>query len=135
VPDKTYHGHLRQIVPAADRQKATVRVKVAFDDADEKILPDLSARVAFTSEVTQGKSSRTRILVPRSAVSTFDGKSGVFRIADGRARFVPVATGSEVQGQVEITSGLKGGEKLVAAPAAVKLKEGDRVRVESEGAS
>src|SRR6185437_15962376 len=44
VADKTYHGHLRQIVPAADRQKGTVRVKVAFEDADDKILPDLSAR-------------------------------------------------------------------------------------------
>jgi hypothetical protein len=61
-----------------------------------------------------------------------DGKSGVFRIAEGRARFVPVVAGSEVQGQVEITSGLQGGEKLVAAPAAVKLKENDRVRVDAE---
>src|SRR5215471_12862316 len=49
VPDKIFHGRLRQIVPAADRQKATVRVKVAFLDADEKILPDLSARVSFTA--------------------------------------------------------------------------------------
>ena len=55
VPDKTYHGHLRQIVPAADRQKGTVRVKVAFEDADDKILPDLSARVSFTVAPTQGK--------------------------------------------------------------------------------
>lgn len=132
VPDKTYHGHLRQIVPAADRQKATVRVKVAFDDADDKILPDLSARVSFTSGVTQGKATRSRILVPKSALATVDGKSGVFRVADGRARFVPVVAGSEVQGQVEITSGLQGGEKLVAAPAAVKLKENDRVRVDAE---
>ena len=49
VPDKVFHGRLRQIVPAADRQKATVRVKVAFLDADDRVLPDLSARVAFTS--------------------------------------------------------------------------------------
>ena len=135
VPDKTYHGHLRQIVPAADRQKATVRVKVAFDDADEKILPDLSARVAFTSEATQGRSNRSRILVPRSALVTAGGKTGVFRVVEGKARFLPVQTGGEVQGQVEVTSGLSGGEKLVASPAAVELREGDRVRVEGEGAS
>jgi RND family efflux transporter MFP subunit len=134
VPDKTYHGHLRQIVPAADRQKATVRVKVAFDDADEKILPDLSARVAFTSEATQGKSNRSRILVPRSALVSVGGKTGVFRVVEGKARFLPVAAGGEVQGQVEVTSGLQGGEKLVASPAAVELREGDRVRVEGEGA-
>lgn len=135
VPDRTYHGHLRQIVPAADRQKATVRVKVAFDDADDKILPDLSARVAFTSAVTQGKTARSRILVPKSAISTSDGRTGVFRIVEGRAKFQPVTTGGEVQGQIEVKSGLQGGEKLVAAPAAVELREGDRVRVASEGAS
>jgi RND family efflux transporter MFP subunit len=135
VPDKTFHGHLRQIVPAADRQKGTVRVKVAFDDADDKILPDLSARVSFTSEATQGKTNRTRILVPKSAVAKVDGRTGVFKIADGRARFAAVQTGGEVQGQIEITSGLQGGEKLVAAPASVELREGDRVRVEGEGAS
>ena len=73
--------------------------------------------------------------MPKSAVATVDGKTGVFRVADGRARFVPVQTGGEVQGQIEITSGLQGGEKLVAAPAAVQLREGDRVRSEAEGAS
>lgn len=135
VPDKTYHGHLRQIVPAADRQKATVRVKVAFDDSDDKILPDLSARVSFTSEATQGKTSRARILIPKTAVATVDGKTGVYRIVEGKARFLPVQTAGEVQGQIEVTSGLQGGEKLVGAPAAVELKEGDRVRVEGEAGS
>jgi RND family efflux transporter MFP subunit len=130
VPDKTYHGHLRQIVPAADRQKATVRVKVAIDDADDKIIPDLSARVAFTSEATAGKTNRSRILIPKTAVSSVGGRQGVFRIVDGRAKFVPVQTGGEVQGQIEVTGGLAGGEKLVGAPAAVELKDGDRVRVE-----
>src|SRR6266498_1657273 len=94
VPDKTYHGYLRQIVPAADRQKATVRVKVAFLDADEKILPDLSARVSFTAEPTAGKTGRTRVLVPKSAIRTVDGRTGVFRIVDGRARFQAVKAGS-----------------------------------------
>jgi len=135
VQDKTYHGHLRQIVPAADRQKATVRVKVAIDDADDKILPDLSARVAFTSGVTAGKTNRSRILIPKTAVSSEGGRQGVFRIVDGHAKFVPVQTGGEVQGQIEVTGGLAGGEKLVGAPAAVGLKDGDRVRVESGPAS
>src|ERR1700693_6074921 len=99
VPDKTYHGFLRQIVPAADRQKATVRVKVAFSDADERILPDLSARVSFTAEPTQGKTGRTRVLVPKSAIRTVDGRTGVFRIVDGRARFQPVKAGAEKEGQ------------------------------------
>lgn len=132
VPDKTYHGYLRQIVPAADRQKATVRVKVAFLDADEKILPDLSARVSFTSEPTQGKSSRPRVLIPRAALAKVEGKTGVFRIVEGRAKFQPIETAGEVQGQVEVTKGLEGGEKLISVAAGEALRDGDRVRVEGE---
>jgi RND family efflux transporter MFP subunit len=131
VPDKTYHGFLRQIVPAADRQKATVRVKVAFSDADDKILPDLSARVSFTAEPTQGKTGRTRVLVPKSAIRTVDGKTGVFRIVEGRAKFQPVRTGPEAQGQVEVIQGLTGGERLISSSSG-EIRDGDRVRVEEE---
>jgi HlyD family secretion protein len=132
VPDKVYHGKLRQIVPAADRQKATVRVKVAFLDADDRVLPDLSARVAFTSEATQGKEARSRILVPKNALTTVDGKTGVFRISDGRARFVPVSVGEDVQGQMEVKQGLQGGERLASLAGGVQLKDGDKVRVEGQ---
>jgi RND family efflux transporter MFP subunit len=132
APDKVYHGRLRQIVPTADRQKATVRVKVDFLDADDRVLPDLSARVNFTSEPTQGKEARSRILVPRSAVSEAEGRTGVFRIVDGVATFTPVTTGGDVQGQVEVTSGLKGGERLVSLAEGVRIKDGDKVRVEGQ---
>ena len=135
VPDKTYHGHLRQIVPAADRQKGTVRVKVAFDDADEKILPDLSSRVSFTAAPTQGKTARARILIPKAALATRDGKSGVFRIVEGRAKFQPVETGGDVQGQVEVTRGLQGGETLISQPEKSEIRDGDKVKVEGGGAA
>jgi RND family efflux transporter MFP subunit len=134
VPDKTYHGHLRQIVPAADRQKGTVRVKVAIDDADEKILPDLSARVSFTAAPTQGKTARARVLIPKAALATRDGKSGVFRIVDGRAKFQPVETTGDVQGQVEVTKGLQGGETLISQPEKSEIRDGDKVKVEGGGA-
>ncbi|HEY3204235.1 MAG TPA: efflux RND transporter periplasmic adaptor subunit [Thermoanaerobaculia bacterium] len=130
VPDKVYHGRLRQIVPAADRQKATVRVKVAFLDADDRVLPDLSARVSFTSEPTQGRDTRSRILIPKTALATEAGRTGVFRIVEGRAKFTPVAAGGEVQGQVEITQGLQGGEKLISLAGGVQVREGEKVKVE-----
>jgi RND family efflux transporter MFP subunit len=133
VPDKTYHGHLRQIVPAADRQKGTVRVKVAFDDADEKILPDLSARVSFTAAPTQGKTARSRVLIPKAALATRDGKTGVFRIVEGHAKFQPVEAAGELQGQVEVTRGLQGGETLVSQPDKSEVRDGDKVRVEGGG--
>jgi RND family efflux transporter MFP subunit len=132
VPDKTYHGYLRQIVPAADRQKATVRVKVAFLDADEKILPDLSARVAFTSEATKGNANRSRVLIPKAALVAKDGQSGVFRIVDGRAQYQAIETGGDVQGQVEVKKGLQGGERLAVVPPGVTLRDGERIRVEGE---
>jgi HlyD family secretion protein len=132
VPDKTYHGRLRQIVPAADRQKATVRVKVAFLDADDRVLPDLSARVNFTAEPTAGKAARSRILVPRSALITQDGKTGVLRLVEGRAQFTPVTAGGDVQGQVEITQGLQGGERLISLTGGTVVRDGERVRVEEK---
>jgi RND family efflux transporter MFP subunit len=132
VPDKTYHGYLRQIVPAADRQKATVRVKVAFLDADDKILPDLSARVAFTAEPTKGNASKSRVLIPKSALVTKDGASGVFRIVDGRAKFQPIEAGGDVQGQIEVKKGLQGGERLVVVPPGQTLRDGERIRLQEE---
>ena len=132
VPDKTYHGRLRQIVPAADRQKATVRVKVAFLDADDRVLPDLSARVAFTAEPTQGREARSRVVIPKTSLTTVDGKSGVFRLVEGRAVFTPVTAGGDVQGQVEVTQGLQGGERLISLAGGVQLKDGEKVRVEGQ---
>ncbi|HYX19395.1 MAG TPA: efflux RND transporter periplasmic adaptor subunit [Thermoanaerobaculia bacterium] len=132
VPDRVYHGRLRQIVPAADRQKATVRVKVAFLDPDDHVLPDLSARVSFTSEPTQGKEARSRVVVPKAAIATVDGKTGVYRIVDGRAVFTPVTAGGDVQGQVEIKQGLSGGERLISLSGGVRIQNGDKVRAEGQ---
>jgi RND family efflux transporter MFP subunit len=132
VPDKVYHGKLRQIVPAADRQKATVRVKVAFLDPDDRVLPDLSARVAFTAEPTQGKEARSRIVIPKAALTSLDGKSGVYRVVDGKAQFTPVTAGGDVQGQVEVTEGLQGGERLISLAGGVEIKVGDKVRAEGQ---
>jgi HlyD family secretion protein len=132
VQDKVFHGRLRQIVPAADRQKATVRVKVAFLDADDRVLPDLSARVAFTTEPTQGKEARSRVVIPKAALTTVDGKTGVFRIVEGKAVFTPVTAGGDVQGQVEVAQGLQGGERLISLAGGMQLKDGDRVRAEGQ---
>ena len=128
-PDHAYHGHLLQVIPTADRSKGTVKVKVAFEDPDAKILPEMSARVNFTEKPTAGAQVRSHVLVPKSALVTRGATTGVWRISGERAEFRAVRTGPENQGQVEILEGLQGGEKLVADAAPVELKDGARVKV------
>jgi HlyD family secretion protein len=128
-PGHVYHGELKQIIPAADRQKGTVKVKVRFLDPDEKILPDLSARVSFTSQPTVGKSARHFVEVPKGALVHREGKAGVFVISSDRIAFRPVEAGRESDSSVEITAGLEGGEALVADASAPGLSDGLRVKV------
>lgn len=131
-PDHAYHGYLLQIIPTADRAKGTVKVKVAFEDPDAKILPDMSARVNFTEKPTAGAQAKTHVLVPKSALATRDGATGVWLVGSGRAVFRAVRTGPENQGQIEILEGLQGGEKLAADAGNVRLREGERVKVKGD---
>jgi multidrug efflux pump subunit AcrA (membrane-fusion protein) len=128
-PDKVYKGFLRQVIPSADRQKGTVKVKVAFLDPDEHILPDLSARVSFTSAPTTGQTARTRVEVPAGALATDAGRTGVFLVEDGRAVFHPVVVGRRTEATAEIKDGLSGGETLVANAQHLSLASGAKVRV------
>jgi HlyD family secretion protein len=128
-PERVYKGYLKQVIPSADRQKGTVKVKVAIVDPDENILPDLSARVSFTSVATKGTSARTQIEVPKSALATRNGKTGVFLIQDRKAVFRPVVIGREKDATAEITEGLRGGEALVADASKDGLEDGVRIRI------
>lgn len=128
-PDHLYHGTMRQIIPSADRQKGTVKVKVGIADPDDRILPDLSARVNFTSESTQGREAKTSVQVPQSALTSLAGKRGVFLIQGEKAVFRPVTPGRTSEGMVEIQQGLVGGETLVAGASALSLSDGQKVRV------
>ena len=128
-PDRVYKGFLSQVIPSADRQKGTVKVKVAFLDPDERILPDLSARVNFTSAPTQGQAARTRVEVPRSALAVRDGRTGVFVIKNDHAFFQPVVVGRQTEATAEIKMGLVGGETLVADAASAGLMNGIKVKV------
>ena len=131
-PDHVYHGHLMQVIPTADRSKGTVKVKVAFENPDEKILPEMSARVNFTEKPTKGVEKKTHVMVPKSALVSRDGSPGVFVVQDGRALFRAVRPGAENEGQVEVSQGLQGGEKLVADAEKTGVKNGDKVKVKAE---
>ncbi|MGH9441959.1 MAG: efflux RND transporter periplasmic adaptor subunit [Thermoanaerobaculia bacterium] len=131
-PDHAYHGSLLQIIPTADRSKGTVKVKVAIEDKDDNILPDMSAHVNFTEKPTVGAQTKSHVLVPKSALVARENGSGVFFVAGGRARFRTVRTGQENQGQVEVLEGLQGGEKLVADAAKAAVKDGQKVKIKGE---
>ncbi len=138
-PDRKFRGRLRQVIPTADRTKATVQVKVTILDKDKDLKPEMSARVQFTEKAapaptraTDGAPVPTQSVVtaPETALVTRDGKTVAFEILEGRAKLRQVEVGSKNGGVARIKSGLYGGEVLVDAPGA-ELKDGDAVRPKS----
>ncbi len=127
IPESRFRGVVHMIVPTADRSKATVMVKVRFIDKDNRVLPEMSAKVAFLSrEVTAGDES-PRIAVGKKALLNRQGREYVFVIKGNKVAETPVATAGQLGDLVEITSGVKAGEKVVVGPTP-KLVNGTRVR-------
>ena len=126
---KTYRAVLRQVIPTADRTKATVQVKVTILDKDSDLKPEMSAKVTFVeAEKPVAGVPAPEVTVPAEAVAKRQGSSVVFEVRDGRARQRAVVTGGERQGRVVVREGLSGSETLVARPPDV-LKDGDAVRI------
>jgi RND family efflux transporter MFP subunit len=128
-PDRRYRAVLRQIIPTADRTKATVQVKVTILERDAQLRPEMSAKVQFEEPKGETAASTAPVVtVPADAVARRDGKQVVFEVVDGRARVRAVVAGGERQGRVEIRNGLLGTETVVARPPD-SLKDGDAVKV------
>ena len=125
VPDRAYKGRLRQIVPTADRQKATIQVKVSLLDPDSKVVPEMSAKVTFLK--SEAAPEPIRVLAPAAGIVERDGRRVVLVIENDRVAEVPVETGPEEGGRVLILSGLSGGEEVILSPPS-ELKAGGRVR-------
>jgi HlyD family secretion protein len=131
-PDEHYRAVLRQVIPTADRTKATVLVKVTLLNKDEKLKPEMSAKVTFLERATSpAPTSATAVPIvtaPQSAIVTRGNAKQVFEVVEETVRARPVVTGQTRQNDVTILKGLIGGELLVNKPAE-SLKDGDRVRV------
>jgi HlyD family secretion protein len=128
-PDRKYDGVIAEMSPKADRQKATVQVKVKVLRPDEYLRPEMNASVAFLLDdkpAAPGSPARPVIVVPASAVKN----DAVFVVLDGRALRRAVKTGGATSQGVQIREGLIGGEDLVVNPPA-SLKDGDRVRMKN----
>jgi len=129
-PDTSFSGNVRQVVPTADRQKATVLVKVAILDRDPRILPEMGAKVVFTArEGGPAVATARRVLVPSAAVVQSANGASVWVVENGAVRRVSVDPGAARGERLEIRQGLSGGESLVLEPPA-SLKDGAKVEVE-----
>jgi len=125
-----FPARVRQIVPTADRQKATVQVKVSFDAPDPRILPEMGGKVYFmqADEVASSGAPSAIVLVPTTAVAQADGRSIVWVVKDGRVAQRPVELLGPVGDKTRIGAGLAGGETIVVS-VPEGLKDGARVTV------
>jgi len=126
-PDRRYQGIVSEMAPEANRQKATLQVKVRLAQPDGIIRPEMNAKVTFL-EPPSGPTGPAKVFAPKEAVFTRDAQSYVFLVDGNKATARPVRVGAEADGRIEILDGLKGGESVVTRGVEV-LKDGQRVRV------
>jgi HlyD family secretion protein len=134
-PDWAIPSHVIAIIPTADRQKATVEVRVGFDQLDPRILPDMGVKVAFQEAggpvSSDGAGNSAGVLVPQAAVSESNGKQYVLLVADNLVERRAISTAGERGKDILVSSGLASGDKVIInAPSG--LKNGDRVKETNE---
>jgi HlyD family secretion protein len=118
-PDKPYKARLRQIVPTADRQKGSVKVKIEIPEKDARVLPEMSCRVVFLNpQARVDEKAKPKVMVPAASVVELGKDKGVLLVANERATFKALTLGAPAGAQVEVTSGLSGGEEIVADASA-----------------
>jgi RND family efflux transporter MFP subunit len=127
-PDWKIPAHVITAVPTADRQKATVKVRIAFDQKDARTLPDMGVKVSFITDQAAATAQTTIIEVPKTALRRDGEQDIVFVLADGRAERRAVKVASSEGETARLASGVRDGERVVVgAPA--ELKDGDKVKV------
>jgi HlyD family secretion protein len=132
-PDTAFRGEVRQVVPTADRQRATVQVKVSILDRDPRILPEMGARVDFQADGRTGEQQNgqaggpPRFRIPAAAVHDEGGKTVVWLVRDGKVTIREVTAGPVSGDFREITKGLSGGEQVITG-GTDKAEEGMRIK-------
>jgi RND family efflux transporter MFP subunit len=130
-PDWTVPAHVLAIVPTADRGKATIKVRVALEKKDARVVPDMGARVSFLEEKPQVSAQTPQgVLVPAAAIVQRDGHSVVFVVAGTRVRQRMVSPAAQAYGELRLLpAGVQAGDSVVVAPpenlhdgAAVQMK-------------
>ena len=128
-PGRKWKGELRQIVPTADRAKATIKAKVAILNPDARLLPEMSAAVSFLQSARTDQELREPAKIWLPAAAVVDGRVAVVD-ATNHIAWKKVTTGAVRDGRVEIAAGVREGERVVMEKAE-ELKEGQMVRSSS----
>ena len=128
-PDWNIPGRVISIVPTADRQKATVRVRIGLDQLDPRILPDMGIKVSFFEDGAQ-PALKNALLVPANAIVTEGEASYAWVVRDGKVEKRAVKTGAAQDGQVPVTDGLTDGESIVV-DAPKRLRDGAAVELKA----
>ena len=115
IGDRRFRGEVRRIVPTVDRTKATVLVKVALLERDHRVLPDMTAKVAFLERAIRPDETKPLTVVPAAAVVNHDGTTFGFIVKEGRARRTELQTGRRIGQSVEV-HGVNVGDKIVLKP-------------------
>jgi HlyD family secretion protein len=127
-PDWRIPAKVRTVIPTADRQKATVKVRISFDKLDPRILPDMGVKVSFLAAEQPSGQAPARAVVPREAARETEGKTVVFLLRNGRLERRAVSLGTVRGTDVEVTAGLSPGDQVVVK-GPEGLRDGQRVKV------
>ncbi|MGH9351709.1 MAG: efflux RND transporter periplasmic adaptor subunit, partial [Terriglobia bacterium] len=128
-PNRVYKGYVYEISPQADRQKATIQVKVKIEQPDNYLRPEMNAHVAFLAPASAGQAQADSLTVPSNAVIQRNGQPGVFVVEGSRVRLATIQTGRQLNNQTEVISGL-GPNDLVVVAGQDALQSGQRVKVQ-----
>jgi HlyD family secretion protein len=128
LPGERFRGRISRTVPTVDRAKATVMTKVRFEEIDPRVLPEMSAKVAFLSREVAPSEQEPLLAVATSALAQRDGRTVVLAIREGRAVAVPVTTGQRIGDLTAVVGDVKSGERVVNRPAD-DLRHGAAVKV------
>ena len=133
-PDWKIPSHVRTVIPTADRQKATVKVRISFDKLDQRILPDMGVKVSFYGEDEEKRAKKKEegpkplAIIPKSAVRSSGDSTYVFLLKNGKLERRGVNVGNDRGSDVEVMAGVNPGDTLVTG-GAQNLHDGDTVRV------
>jgi RND family efflux transporter MFP subunit len=126
-PDAQYAAEVVKFYPQVDRQKGTLKVEVRIAEPDERLLPDMSARITFLEALPPERADDPQVTIPAAALRSEGGSTFAWVVRDGRARRSEIETAGAIGERIRVTRGLQEGEAVVVSPDDPPLRDGAAV--------